>query len=424
MRVGFAMKITQVLYKHNIGRLIKWQWRSQRKKTVIESNAEKVLASKNVPIMDAKQFLHEPIFEAQKQDVKQIFENIIGPHEPPPRADRSHPLWHEEPCFVYGDHNVLVRGIEQAKVFTNTVEPESGLPQYVKELHEAYRLPDQDEHVQKIITSSLLYDAVQEKLPIRKDPARPAWKFPRDYGIPDKRRNNLIVSRLLQLCESSVGNMSSNKVIAKDCFFKVPMQRNGNISLNVRADLLLLSDTSLAPYTNDIQGELPDIYPLDYKISLDEINIYHKDEFCSPISGKFNNIHTAFIHYNETEVKNLYETPVEQSQILGRSLMKSYAFAVANAKSKFGEDITELPEPITLQCVHTNAHWFHFSVFQLNTLAGPEEDGKKNTFWQTPLINLYKKCIFEDGVPTLEEYNPEVIKNFLAFYMNGTNYEV
>lgn len=419
------MKFTQALYKHHIGRLIKWQWRFQRKKTLIMTNAEKVLASRNVPVVDAQQFMHEPILEAQKQDVKQILDNVVGPAVLPAKLDNAHPSWRDDPCFVYGDHSVLVRGLEQAKVFANTVEPEPlGLPQYIKQLYEAYRLPDQDAHVRRIVEASLLYDAVQEKLPVRKDPGRPAWKFPRDYGIPDKRRNNLIVSRLLQLCESSVGNMSSSKVIAKDVFFKVPLQRNGDVSLNVTADLLLLSDTALAPFADDVRGELPDLYPLDYKISLDEFNIYSKDEFISPLTGKFNNVHTAFVHFNKTEVNNLHETPVTKSQILGRSLMKAYAFAVANAKSMYGEDVRELPEPITLQCIHTDSRWFHFSVFQLNSLAGPEEDGKKNAFWQSELLNLYKTCDFIDGVPVLEDYNPEVFKHFLSFYMNGTEYEL
>lgn len=418
------MKFTQVLYKQNMGRFIKWQWRAQRHKTIVETNAEQVLASHNIPVIDAKKFLSEPLLEAQKQDIQPIFDNIVGPVELLPILNNTHPQWNDNPCYVYGDHSVLVHGLEQAKVFTNSIEPEPGLPNILKDLYEAYKLPNQDEHVQRIITSSLLYDAVQEKLPIRKDPQRPAWKFPRDYGIPDKRRNNLIVSRLLQLCESSVGNMSSNKLTAKDVFFKVPLQRNANVSLNVRADLLLLSNSSLAPYITDVKGELPNLHPLDYKISLDDINIYHKDEFISPITGKFNNIHTAYIYYNETEVKNLYETPVLPSQILGRSLMKSFAFAVANAKSKYGEDIQELPEPITLQCVHTNSQWFHFSIFQLNSLAGPEDDGEKNVYWQTPLLNIYDKCVFDEGVPVLEGYNPEVFKHFLSFYMNGTEYEI
>lgn len=418
------MRITQVLYKHNIGRLIKWQWRAQRKKTLIQTNAESILSSYNIPITDAKNVIYEPLLESQKQDAQMILKNVIGPAELPLEQNNTHPLWHDDPCFVYSDHNVLVRGIDQAKVFTNSIEPAPGLPQYFNELYEAYKLPNQDEHIQRIVTASIMYDAVQMKLPIRKDPARPAWKFPRDYGIPDKRRNNLIVNRLLQLCESSVGHMCSSKITARDVSFKVPLERNGNVSLNVRADLLLLSDTPLPPYMNNIQGELPDIYPLNYKISLDEINIYHKNEFISPIKGKFNNIHTAYIHYNETEVKNLYETPVVESQIIGRSLMKCYAFAVANAKSKYGEDVKELPEPITLQCIHTNSKWFHFSVFQLNSLGSPEEDGKKNIYWQTPLLDIYKKCDFEEGKPVFEGYNPEVFKHFLSFYMNGIEYDL
>ncbi|XP_050428661.1 39S ribosomal protein L37, mitochondrial [Adelges cooleyi] len=416
------MKITQVLYKQHIGRLIQWQWRAQRKKAVVETNAFKVLAAKNIPVVDALEFIQEPILEAQKMDVKQIFDNIVGPCELPQKKDHTHPLWNDDPCFVYRDKDVLVHGLDQAKVFTNTVEPDNALPQHVQELYGAYKIPNQDERVQKIISASVLFDAVQEKLPIKKDKERPAWKYPRDYGVPAKRRNQLLTSRLLQLCESSAGSMCSSRVIARDVFFKVPIQRNANVSLNLNANLLLLSDTPLGSYLDNATGDLPDIYPFDCKVSLEEYNIYKKNEFISPIDGKFNNIHTVFVHFDDTEVKNLYETPVVESQILGRSLMKCYAFAVANAKSKFGEDVVDLPEPITLQCVHTNASWFHFSVFQLNSLAGPEDNEKRNAYWQAPLMNLYTNCNYEEGIPVLEDYNPEVFKHFLAFYMNGTGY--
>lgn len=42
--------------------------------------------------------------------------------------------------------------------------------------------------------------------------------------------------------------------------------------------------------------------------------------------------HTTWLHYNETEVNNIYETPVTQQQILGRSL--THAFTVASAYAK------------------------------------------------------------------------------------------
>ncbi|XP_050521092.1 39S ribosomal protein L37, mitochondrial [Daktulosphaira vitifoliae] len=416
------MRFTQVLYKQDIGRLIKWQWRAQRKKSLIETNAYKILASKNIPVIDATTILREPILEAQKQDVQQILNNIVGPCKLPQKNDDTHPLWNDEPCLVFSDHNVLVQGLDQAKVFTNSVEPSSGLPQHLQDLFEAYKIPNQDDHVKRIINASVMYDSIQEKLPIKKDKERPAWNFPRDYGIPTKRRVHLLASRLVQLCDSSVGSMCSKKLLTKDVFFKVPLQRNSNVSLDIRADLLLLSDNPLSPFIENVLGKLPDIYPLDYKVSLDEKNIYKKDEFVSPISGKYNNVHTVIINYDETEVKNLYETPVKESQIFGRSLMKCYAIAVANAKSKFGDTIENLSEPISLQCIQTNAHWFHFSTFQLNTLCGPEENGKRNAFWQTPLINLYSKCCYEEGIPVLKDYNPDVFKHFLTFYMNGTEY--
>jgi hypothetical protein len=52
--------------------------------------------------------------------------------------------------------------------------------------------------------------------------------------------------------------------------------------------------------------------------------------------SKFPHIHTAVIHYNETEVKNIYETPVTEEQILGRTLLKSFAIAAAHAQQRFG----------------------------------------------------------------------------------------
>lgn len=40
----------------------------------------------------------------------------------------------------------------------------------------------------RIIYTSNVFDAHQEKLPKRKDPARPAWVFPRSFGITNCRK--------------------------------------------------------------------------------------------------------------------------------------------------------------------------------------------------------------------------------------------
>lgn len=47
---------------------------------------------------------------------------------------------------------------------------------------------DIDSEVIKRVKLACMYDATQQKLPVRKDPLRPAWNFPRDYGITDVRK--------------------------------------------------------------------------------------------------------------------------------------------------------------------------------------------------------------------------------------------
>lgn len=42
--------------------------------------------------------------------------------------------------------------------------------------------------------------------------------------------------------------------------------------------------------------------------------------------------HTTWLHFNTTEVSNIFETPVTPTQILGRSL--THAFTVASAYAK------------------------------------------------------------------------------------------
>lgn len=46
--------------------------------------------------------------------------------------------------------------------------------------------------------------------------------------------------------------------------------------------------------------------------------------------------HTTWLHYNSTEVSNIYETPVTHDQILGRSLTHAFTVAAAYAKQIHG----------------------------------------------------------------------------------------
>ncbi|KAJ9576804.1 hypothetical protein L9F63_006578, partial [Diploptera punctata] len=251
------------------------------------------------------------------------------------------------------------------------------------------------------IFMSHLFDAMQEKLPIRKDPERPAWVFPRDYGITHKRRNDLLSSKLVHLCELACGRTVNHGVV-QDEMVSVPFEKDGDlIQFELTVDFMINSAKALPAYaypqmveiTKDI--ELPDISPLNCTITLTKENIY--------------------------EIRDIFpiDKRITEDQILGRTLLKAFAVAAGNAKQRFGLDVKILPEPITLQCVHTDGRLFHFAVLQLNTLDLDGTEGIKNIFWSLPRIALFDSCTYEKGVPTLTGYNDEVFKRLLAFYSNG-----
>ncbi|KAJ9578110.1 hypothetical protein L9F63_025029, partial [Diploptera punctata] len=269
---------------------------------------------------------------------------VVGlPHSKPLANDETHPLYNERECLMYRDHNVLLEGLTQGKILTKTVEIKKGLPEEIEKLFGAYELPEQDKLIQRCIFMSHLFDAMQEKLPIRKDPERPAWVFPRDYGITHKRRNDLLSSKLVHLCELACGRTVNHGVV-QDEMVSVPFEKDGDlIQFELTVDFMINSAKALPAYaypqmveiTKDI--ELPDISPLNCTITLTKENIYEiRDIFPIDKRSQYPNVHTAIIHYNQTEVLNLYETPVTEDQILGRTLLKAFAVAAGNAKQRFG----------------------------------------------------------------------------------------
>lgn len=98
--------------------------------------------------------------------------------------DNTHPNWHDRICYTYKDHNVLLDGLPQAKIITNTVEIAEGLPDNLV----LDDFPAEiNRNVRRAILNSHLFDAEQEKLPKLKDPSRPMFVFPRVLGITQSR---------------------------------------------------------------------------------------------------------------------------------------------------------------------------------------------------------------------------------------------
>ena len=81
-------------------------------------------------------------------------------------------------------------------------------------------------------------------------------------------------------------------------------------------------------------------------------------------------VHTAFIHFNEEEVRNLYRTPVTEDQISSRSLMKAFAITAAQARYLYGVSSINsqavsvvleylLPEPLGMRRFCSDLKFFH-----------------------------------------------------------------
>lgn len=114
--------------------------------------------------------------------------NIVGAVPKPILEDESHPNWHKKACSIFGDQNVLIGGLPQAQVLTNTLEINS-FPRQIEDVLINDQLPKTvDRSVQNAIFSSQLLDAQQVKLPKVKLVDRPAFNLPRLYGISHERR--------------------------------------------------------------------------------------------------------------------------------------------------------------------------------------------------------------------------------------------
>lgn len=102
--------------------------------------------------------------------------------------DETHPLWNSRICHIYGDTNVLITGMPQAQVLTKTVCVD-GLPDKLQETINAIEFSrETDKNAKNAVLNALLFDAEQQKLEKLKDPLRPAWVFPRVYGITRQRK--------------------------------------------------------------------------------------------------------------------------------------------------------------------------------------------------------------------------------------------
>ncbi|VVD01545.1 unnamed protein product [Leptidea sinapis] len=398
------MKLSRVLYRQHIGFMFKKHWLVQGSRVPIDTGVEKYLKEKGIKVEDALEFIKE-----EPRTFDRI--SVIGAYEPPLPLNENHPEYKERPCLTLKSTNVLLEGINQAQVLTKTIIAEDQLPRRIEELAELPAPKAIHEGVKKAILSANVFDTEQKKLPKKKDKERPAYNFPRILGITDRRRNEILTNRLIQLIEKSSDiDITQNKYVInnvehRSVFDKeeelIQFQDVSNILVTSNKPLKHDLDTSDVPFI-----EIPDLFPVKHTVTLPPEHFYEEKSRYPILPSVLKKYpHTTWLHFNETEVNNIYETPVTPAQILGRSLTHA-----------FTEDVKDLHEPIHLNCIQTDGKRFHFGVFELNTLNVDGNDGTKNIWYCKNDQILYDSSRYFSGMPSLDNYNPKVYGYINAFY--------
>ncbi|XP_026760659.1 39S ribosomal protein L37, mitochondrial [Galleria mellonella] len=408
------MKLSQVLNRQHIGFMFKKHWLVQGKRVPIDTGVEEVLRAKGIPVEDALEFVKE------KPEPRERI-NIVGQYEQPLPLDQNHPDYKERPCYTLKNTNVLLEGIAQAQVITKTILAEDKLPQKIEELAEVVAPKTVHDGVKKAILSANVFDTEQKKLPKIKDPERPAYNFPRILGITDRRRNQILTNKILQLVErSSDTEATLSKYVVNDVECKTVFDKEDDLIQFQDVSNILV--TSNKPLTHDTEKdipfvEIPDLYPIKHTITMPPEHFYTEtSKYPIRPTVSMRHPHTTWLHFNSTEVNNIYETPVTLPQILGRSLTHAFTVATSYAKQLYGENVKDLPEPVYINCIQTDGQNYHFGVLELNTLNLDGKEGATNVWYCKNNLKLYDSSRYFSGMPVLENYNPKVYGYINAFY--------
>ncbi|CAH0400498.1 unnamed protein product [Chilo suppressalis] len=408
------MKLTQVLNRQHIGFMFKKHWLVQGKRVPIDTGVEDYLKAKGIPVEDALEFVSE-----KPKPHGRV--NVVGYYEQPLPLDENHPEYKEKPCYTLKSTNVLLEGISQAQVLTKTIIAENKLPPKIEELAEIAAPKAIHENVKKAILSANIFDCEQKKLPKIKDPERPAYNFRRILGITDRRRNEILTNRLLQLIEkSSDTEVTQTKYVLNNVKSQATFDKDDELFQFHEVSNILV--TSNRPVKHDTEKnipfvEIPNLYPIKHTVTLSQEHFYNESsKYPIKTSVAMKHPHTTWLHFNNTEVSNIYETPVTPMQILGRSLTHAFGVATSYAKQLYGEDVKDLPEPVHINCIETDGQRFHFGVLELNTLNVDGNEGTKNVWYCKNDMKMYDSSCYLSGIPVLENYNPEVYGYINAFY--------
>lgn len=335
----------------------------------------------------------------------------------------DHPDYHETPIYAYNKSTRLLEAERQVLLLTKSQKID-GLPASVESLVGSVSMEDQDILVQRAILQAHKWDATSVKLPKRFNNQLPGWKFKAEKGVPRSRIINSLTSNLLRLCHIAAcgthPHLLADRQHTKDHHIKANYHHHGKpIQISDTINYLMSSARPLAPLASDeqvvetISHQVEDLFPVAATIDLKKQHAYTLENTTGFRAGCSRVPHTLFLHN-----KDYWYSP----ECSGRAIMMCFGQATAMAHQKYGADVKELPEPISVQCVHSNGETFHFVAFQLNTLDMADNNGIKNIAWVDPDHKLFNKIIPRRAMlrnTLYEDYDPNVFQKLLAMYVNG-----
>uniref|UniRef100_A0A915L884 Large ribosomal subunit protein mL37 n=1 Tax=Romanomermis culicivorax TaxID=13658 RepID=A0A915L884_ROMCU len=341
----------------------------------------------------------------------------------------DHPLYKTSRCLSHDGSKPFAEGIKQALVLVKGIQ-RNGLPEKLFENVRKLDVDGMKDRVIKSIMQSQEWDPTFEKLPKRRDEKIWWFKWPSYYGIPQTRKNEILLDNMYRLTLSLSSRFPG---IGRSNYFKngqinAVYERGSDLvqvcckpraTISSYAPLKILENCESVARTS--QETVVDIYPISSKIDLVATNVYD-DAPTHPLMWA----DTTSIPRTALLTKDInLDYPWTATETCANAIMAAFGLAASHAQLKYAAPGGKryrgvLPQPIVTQCIQLCGGTFDFVVMQLNTLDMSNDDGVKNIVWIDKNNKLFQTVPFYETLKEVKEYNPEVVRKFLALTLNDT----
>jgi len=378
------MQLTRLRLCHNKHREFKYRWMLGRKRKLPVSKDLEYFKSIGIPISQPKEVLSDVVPRLKKED--------YIPTPPPAPLPPPTPLHQLGAGFT----PLVGVGVQLLQRLTHTVACE-GLPEAVT-ARQRELVPEDATLFQENIIGAHLLDCTEDKI---KDPQN--FELPNKleknlrYGIPIKRKNELLTSALLDTLDATGLDPLALCVrprlthVRADVLFRygeavVHVRPTAAVAVAAPAPLPALvapgaSDLFVPPPLDDrtrrrvqrkliaeetggpLQQALPDCGPLEPYIGGEILDDYTSVE--SRPQHPHTHPHTLHLHHHAEKLT------VHLHQLTALTLLHLHATALSYALQR-QIPISEsglLSRPVVVQAVHSHLNQFQAACFQLNTLG-------------------------------------------------------